>query len=360
MNPFRKSEGVEAHHISATRLWGIVLLFILLSSYAVWRSERFQNLIQGVSQSRLTAALGRPVTFQTVEFRVFPPSLRLANVRVANDPRLSGEVLFAEEVSIGGGVSLVGQELRLGRIRAVRPRIALVQFEDGTWNLPPGLAGSAKKGQGGVSVKIGSILIQEGLFELEGRRIHVDGRFEDFAAELVAIANNRYRGTLVSRRATLRLPTAEPLVAGISARFRLDPESGVSLDDLRLQGRFGRLRASGTFEKAGRTTAVLQANGEVSIEEIERIFHANLGFAALSPAQFELHGLDGRKRRRTRRRVSGASAPHVHSPSVPRSRPSQVSAALPAAPPMPADLLDPRRGWQRPKCASHGSNRDFG
>jgi translocation and assembly module TamB len=279
MRPLRRTEGVEAHHISATRLWGIVLLFILLSSYAVWRSERFQNLIQGVSQSRLTAALGRRVTFQTVEFRVFPPSLRLANVRVANDPRLPGDVLFAEEVSIGGGVSLVGQELRLGRIRAVRPRVALVQFADGTWNLPPGLAGSEKKGQGGVTVKIGSVLVQEGLFEFEGRKIHVDGRFEEFAAELVAIANNRYRGTLVSRRATIRLPTAEPLVAGISARFRLDPEAGISLDDLRLQGRFGRLRASGTFEKAGRTAAVLQGNGEVSIEEIERIFHADLGFA---------------------------------------------------------------------------------
>jgi translocation and assembly module TamB len=259
-------------------LWGIVLLFLVLSSYAVWRSERFQNLIQGVSQSRLSAALGRPVTFQTVEFRVFPPSLRLANVRVANDPRLKGETLFAEEVSIGGGVSLVGQELRLGRIRAVRPRIALVQFDDGTWNLPPGLTGSAKKGQGGVSVKVGSILIQEGLFEFEGRQIHVDGRFEDFAAELVAISDNRYRGTLVSRRATLRLPGAEPLVAGVSARFRLDPDSGANLDDLRLEGRFGRLRATGALEKTGRTSAVLQANGDVSIEEVERVFHVDLGF----------------------------------------------------------------------------------
>ncbi|HYK43021.1 MAG TPA: translocation/assembly module TamB domain-containing protein [Thermoanaerobaculia bacterium] len=160
----------------------------------------------------------------------------------------------------------------------MRPRIALVQFDDGTWNLPPGLTGSAKKGGGGVKVKVGSILVQEGLFEFEGRQIHVDGRFEDFAAELVAISDERYRGTLVSRRATLRLPGAEPLVAGVSARFRLDPESGANLDDLRLEGRFGRLRATGALEKAGRTTAVLQANADVSIEEVERVFHVDLGF----------------------------------------------------------------------------------
>lgn len=278
MSRFRRTEGVEAHHISATRLGGIVLLFFILSSYAVWRSDRFQNLIQGVSQSRLSSALGRPVTFRTVEFRVFPPSLRLANVRIGNDPRLPGETLYAEEISIGGGVSLVGQQLRLGRIRALRPHVALVQFEDGTWNLPPGLTGSAKKGDGGISVKIGSILIQEGLFEFQGRQMHVDGRFEDFAAELIAIANNRYRGTVVSRRATLRVPASEPIVAGISARFRLDPDTGVNLDDLRLEGRFGRLHATGGFEKAGRSIAVLSASGDVSIEEVERIFHAELGF----------------------------------------------------------------------------------
>ncbi|HXM76727.1 MAG TPA: hypothetical protein VN971_08125, partial [Thermoanaerobaculia bacterium] len=112
MSPIRPTAGVEAHRLSATRLWGIVFLFLLFASYAIWKSERFQNLIQGVSQSRLTQALGRTVTFRTVELRVFPPSVRLADVRVGNHPRLSGALLSAEEVSIGGGVSLVGQELR--------------------------------------------------------------------------------------------------------------------------------------------------------------------------------------------------------------------------------------------------------
>jgi hypothetical protein len=41
----------------------------------------------GVSQSRLTEALGRPVTFNTVEI-LFPPTVLLANVRIGNDPRL--------------------------------------------------------------------------------------------------------------------------------------------------------------------------------------------------------------------------------------------------------------------------------
>lgn len=275
------TEAVQPHRISPLRLFGIVLLFLIFASYAVWKSERFQNLIQGVSQSRLSAALGRPVTFRTVEFRVFPPTLRLADVRIANDPRLPGSVLFAEEVSIGGGVSLVGQELRLGRIRALRPRITLVQMADGSWNLPPGLSKSSASG-GGVRVKIGSILVQEGRFELEGRRMNIDGRFDDFAAELVSTAANRYRGAFLARRATVRLPGAEPLIGAISARFHLDPAAGVQLEDVRFEGPLGRIRAAGALENPDRIKAVFQANGEISIQEVERVFHANLGFSGFA------------------------------------------------------------------------------
>ncbi len=135
-----------ALHLSPLRLFAVVVVFLVLASYAVWNSERFQNLIQGVSQTRISAALGRPVTFRQVEFRFLPPSVKLADVRIGNDPRLGPEpFLSADEVSIGGGVSLTGQELRLGRIRAVHPKVSLVQFPDGSWNLPSGINRPARK-----------------------------------------------------------------------------------------------------------------------------------------------------------------------------------------------------------------------
>ena len=99
----------RALHLSPLRLFGVLLIFLLLASYAVWNSERFKNLFQGLSQSRISAALGRPVTFRQVEFRFLPPSVRLADVRIGNDPRLGAEpFLSADEVSIGGGVSVTG------------------------------------------------------------------------------------------------------------------------------------------------------------------------------------------------------------------------------------------------------------
>lgn len=270
---------MKAHTVSPLRLWGLLLLFLVFATYAVWKSERFQNLIHGVSQTRLSEALGRPVTFQTVDFRVFPPSVRLADVRVGNDPRLSGPLLSVEEVSIGGGVSLVGRVLRLGRIRAVRPHIALVQFPDGSWNLPPGLSKPSKPGEGGLAINIGSVLVQEGLFELDGRKMRFSGRLEEFAAQLDSHPGNRYRGSLLARRATVRIADSEPIVAALSARFSNDPKRGAFFDDLRVEGAIGRIRASGAIENPSRPNVVFEAGGDVSIDEVERVFHVNLGFS---------------------------------------------------------------------------------
>ncbi|HYR45608.1 MAG TPA: hypothetical protein VER78_01290, partial [Thermoanaerobaculia bacterium] len=262
--------------MSAVRLFGIVLLFLVLAGYAIWTSERFQNLIQGVSQARLSAALGRPVAFRTVEVRFFPPSVSLADVRIANDSRLSGDLFSAEQITIGGGVSLVGRELRLGRIRAVRPSVSLVQLPDGSFNLPPGLSGPSK---GGLKLQIGSVLIQQGVLVFQGRKMGIDGRFDDFAAELSSPTPDRYNGSFFSRRATVKIGGNEPLVMQIASRFQIDSRRGVTFDEVALSGAFGRLRASGSLENPGRMNAVLFASGEVSIDEIERIFHSELGFS---------------------------------------------------------------------------------
>jgi uncharacterized protein involved in outer membrane biogenesis len=267
---------VPAHELSATRLFAIVAVFLVLTAYAVWRSDRFQSMIHGVSQARLQEALGRPVTFRTVEIRFFPPSVRLADVRIGNDTRLAGPFLAAEEVSIGGGVSLAGNELRIGRIRALRPHVSLEQFPDGSWNLPPGPSGPSRGG--GVKLHIASVLIQEGLLELQGKKIGIDGSLEGFTAELSSLPFDRYQGALDANRATLKIGNAEPLTARLSTRFFLNPARGVAVQNLSLSGSFGRLSASGAIETAGRGV-ILTASGDVSIDEVERIFHSNLGFS---------------------------------------------------------------------------------
>jgi hypothetical protein len=120
-------------------------------------------------------------------------------------------------------------------VRAIKPRIELVQFPDGTWNLPPGLSRPSGKG-GGLSLQIGELVVQSGVFEFEGRKTGVDGRFEGFAAELEALPASRYRGTFICRRTTLRFASAEPLVFGVDLAFRLGPRAGFQLESARVNG----------------------------------------------------------------------------------------------------------------------------
>jgi translocation-and-assembly-module (TAM) inner membrane subunit TamB-like protein len=267
-----------ALHLSPLRLFLVLLVFLLLAGYAVWNSERFQNLFQGVSQTRISAALGRPVTFRRVDFRFLPPSVRLADVRIGNDPRVAGQpFLSADEVSIGGGVSLTGQELRLGRIRALHPKISLVQFPDGSWNLPPGLTAPSR--QGGVKVRVGEVVLQQGLFDLDGRKTDIDVALEDFAGNLKSLGEDHYSGALTAQRMRLTLPDAEPIVSNLATRFHMEPGHGIVVESVRLAGSFGSLAAAGTIETGAAARTSFVASGDVSITEVERIFHSRLGFS---------------------------------------------------------------------------------
>src|SRR5262245_23370254 len=84
----------ETQRLSTSRLFLIVVVFLGLSAYAIWNSDRFQSLVQGVSQQRLSELLGRPVSFRRVDFQIFPPSVHLADVRIGNDPRVTEGPLF--------------------------------------------------------------------------------------------------------------------------------------------------------------------------------------------------------------------------------------------------------------------------
>jgi hypothetical protein len=279
----------EAQRLSTSRLFVIVAVFLVLAVYAIWNSDRFQSLFQGVSQGRLSEALQRPVSFHRVEFHVFPPSVRLADGRVGNDPRIPSEPLFsAEEISVGGGISVTGGEIRLGRVRAIHPRLSLVQFPDGSWNLPPGLAKPATPGGGGLQLRVAELVVQQGTLLLDGREKGIDGRLEGFAAELFSLPRGRYRGTVACRKATLGLRHAEPLVFGLDVRFRLDTSRGLNVEALRVVGEFGDLRAAATIDDLKNPTLLASISGEVHTGEVERVFHSSLGFIADTRVQARL------------------------------------------------------------------------
>jgi hypothetical protein len=93
----------EAQHLSTARLFGIVLVFLILAAYSIWNSDRFQSLFQGVSEQRLSELLQRQVSFRRVDFRIFPPQVQLADVHRQRSAH-SGRAAHCRALTIGGGL----------------------------------------------------------------------------------------------------------------------------------------------------------------------------------------------------------------------------------------------------------------
>ncbi|HEY7862833.1 MAG TPA: hypothetical protein VIE39_04200, partial [Thermoanaerobaculia bacterium] len=278
-----------ALRFSTRRLLFMLVVFLLLSAYAVWKSERFQNLFFGVSQARLSEALGVPVSFDTVEVSFLPPAIRLADVEIGNPPGLGlperPPLVEVEELSVGGGISVSGGELRLGRIHAVRPRVHLVQLEDGRTNLPPG---TKRPSTGrGLKIVIRSLGVEHGTFEFNGRKAEVEGELTDFAADVGARGRDRYAAIIATRRAALRLPSAEPILFALNARLRLEPGHGFLFDRVTLDGDFGRIGATGRVPVETGSVVTATVTGRASIAELERLFRSDLGFTG--EAVLDLH-----------------------------------------------------------------------
>ena len=62
--PGRPPDHPPPQRLSTPRLFTVIVLFLALASYLVWKSDRFQNLVHGVSQARLSEALGVAVSFE--------------------------------------------------------------------------------------------------------------------------------------------------------------------------------------------------------------------------------------------------------------------------------------------------------
>jgi len=86
----------------------------------------------------MSSALGRPVTVDSVELRLFPqPGFYLENVVVGDDPAYSAEpLLHAEEVTAYLRLSSLWRaRLEIARLSLKYPSLNLVEREDASWNL---------------------------------------------------------------------------------------------------------------------------------------------------------------------------------------------------------------------------------
>ena len=173
-----------------------------------------------------------------------------------------------------------------------------MQFPDGTWNLPPGIDQPAKKG-GGLKVRVGEVVLQQGIFALDGDKVAVDVALEDFNGNLASIGEDHYTGALTrpeddarpSLRGADRFGSLDPLPHGAGARDRLRVAStrGILRPPVRdRRDRNGRRRVEDDVRRVGR-----------------RLDHGGRADLSLEPRIRR-----GRADRRARRHSRGGRLPH--------------------------------------------------
>src|SRR5258708_16113752 len=123
-------------------------------------AERFRPLLL----AQLEKMFARQVELGQVSLRVFPLTLRMDRLMVAEDPRFKGGQPFAETAEIDVHAALfplLRGELEITSLRLGKPAIELLQAPDKTWNT----ASLAPRG-GGRRLTLSELVIEGGQLAL--------------------------------------------------------------------------------------------------------------------------------------------------------------------------------------------------
>ncbi len=178
----------------------IVLLAIAAVILGIWIGPSFVDLnrYRGRIQAELEKALGRPVTFDQIRASLTPPSVRLDNVSIGEDPQFGpGPFATAEAVTVAlNPWALIHKTLDIRSLRLANPRVELISNNAGVWNFSSlGAAGQNRQGQ---QLKLADLRISNGMVRLRDQQRgvsatydHIDLMLKEFAPgkpfEIVAV-----------------------------------------------------------------------------------------------------------------------------------------------------------------------------
>src|SRR5690242_8202918 len=110
----------------------VVLIAIILVAPLVIDVNRYHGLVQ----TQLEKALGRPVTFGQMHLSLFPPSVTMDNVAIAESPAFGGGV-FAGTRAISASVKLLpllSKDVQIQSLELKDPQVQLIRTPQGVWN----------------------------------------------------------------------------------------------------------------------------------------------------------------------------------------------------------------------------------
>ncbi len=119
-----------------TLIIGVVACVILVLVLAVIPRFLDVNNYRGKIQAELQNRLGRSVALGDIDLSLLPPSLRVKDVTIGEDPRFgAGPFAKAQELAVRVSlIPLLRKEVEIQSLRLINPEIQLICSRDGTWN----------------------------------------------------------------------------------------------------------------------------------------------------------------------------------------------------------------------------------
>src|SRR5512135_1153937 len=115
---------------------GVVACVLIVLALAVISRLLDVNHYRGRIQAELQNRLGRPVTLGGIDLSLLPPSLRVKDVAIGEDPRFgAGPFARAQELSVRVSlIPLLRKDVEIQSLQLINPDIQLICSRDGNWN----------------------------------------------------------------------------------------------------------------------------------------------------------------------------------------------------------------------------------
>jgi hypothetical protein len=230
----RRRHGRVRRWVVRPFIWGLVLLAaILLAGLLILQSQYARRKALDRIVAQMEVFLGRRISIGSIDYTFFPLGLELRDVVIPGprpaDPPVARVPFASLQIAVR---DLDGRVFDLEQIAIVEPEVYLQLNPDGTSNLPEFHFQRRGAGPRRFDVRIGHILVQDGVFRLNERRTPVSlearavwGRLTG-RAERGGEGGNRLDALVTAQDVVTTLPRARPYRFTVSAKGSIVPEEG--------------------------------------------------------------------------------------------------------------------------------------
>jgi AsmA protein len=114
-----------------------VIVVVIIAGAAIFVATFDVNKYRGTIQAQLQQHLGRPVQLGDMHLKLFPPSITVQNLAIADDPRFNSDAPFVKANELDVSVKLLPLLHKQVEIRSLdlqRPTVNLIKNKAGQWN----------------------------------------------------------------------------------------------------------------------------------------------------------------------------------------------------------------------------------